>query len=398
MRLSILDRIISSHGFLSRGDCLTWETDLKRYEKEHLALQSAHYQEDAARYLRAVAVATGKAPQDLTKKDLAAFFAERDLAPASIKAIYAIIKAGARWLNEGETPRHFPKLKELARITPSDTLRVKRASELLTPDEFEALCAALSPRDETITRLIRSTGCRPGEILGLRRGDVTWTQEGGEEYCVLALPTTKKGQPRASIVFDRKAADKLREYMTIVAGDALFPAPRGEGSMDYRTYWRSLKRGAERAGIAKRGADGARIGKRVYGYLFRHAFASDEGARLPPAERDEQLGWSSPMYTRYTHLAVTQRLKTAARFAAGRPAPAPDAAKALEDRMVKMGERAEKIEALLKGILTRPRFRKALADEGIWNLEGEVKALGWGAYLEGDGDEEGGEGEAGKGE
>ncbi len=317
---------------------MAWETDLERYENDHLALQGRNYRRVAPMYLRAVGMATGKGPRELEREDLAAFFAGRGLAPASVQAVYAIIKAAARWLNGGETPPRFPKLEELATVKPSDTLRVKRPSELLTPGEFEALCAALSPRDEAITRLIRATGCRPGEVLGLRRGDVTWVKEGGQEFCVLAIVDAKGGENRAPIVFDRKAADKIREHMAAVAGDVLFPAPRGAGSLPYATYWVALRRGAERAGVAKR----------VYGYLFRHAFASDEGARLPPAERDEQLGWKTDMWRRYTHLAVGKRLKTAALFEAGRPAPEPEAARELEERMARLEERFEAALARLR--------------------------------------------------
>ncbi len=355
---------------------MTWETDLERYDKEHLALQGSYYRESASRYVRAVGMATGKGPRDLTKKDLAAFFAGRGLAPASVKAVYAIVKAAARWLNGGETPPKFPRLKELARIKPSDTLRVKRASELLTGDEFEALCAALSPRDEAITRLIRATGCRPGEVLGLRRGDVAWQRDAGQEFCVLAIVDAKGGENRAPIVFDRRAADKIREYMTQVSGDTLFPAPRGGGTLLYKTYWGSLTRGAARAGIAKR----------VYGYLMRHMFASDEGARLPPSERDEQLGWKSDQYRRYTHLAVGKRLKTAALFEAGRPAPEPDEARELEERLEKevaereaLGARLAELEEQLEAIDPSWVHRTALSQladeepaEGRREGEGEA--------------------------
>ncbi len=115
-----------------------------------------------------------------------------------------IVKACARWLNRGETPKHFPDLGDIATVTYEDTLRDKKPSGLLMDEEFEDLCGVLSKRDEVIVRLIRATGCRPSEVLNLERDGVVWEREDGQEVCMLSVTDSKTGEPWPPIVFDHR--------------------------------------------------------------------------------------------------------------------------------------------------------------------------------------------------
>ncbi|MEE9601295.1 MAG: hypothetical protein V3W22_06320 [Thermoplasmata archaeon] len=134
---------------------MSWNHELERYERKHLSKKGEHYRITAMSYLRRMGKHSNKSLKRLTLKDFESFLGPLDLSKLSIKAVHTIVKACARWLNGGETPKHFPDLGDIATVTYEDTLRVKKPSELLTDEEFEDLCGVLSKRDEVIVRLIR---------------------------------------------------------------------------------------------------------------------------------------------------------------------------------------------------------------------------------------------------
>ena len=192
---------------------------------------------------------------------------------------------------------------------------------------------------------------------------MTWETEEGQEVCLLSVVDAKTGSPRRPIVYHQKAAAMLRDYMMQTRGEFLFPSPRGDdGPLNAQTLWIALQRAKEEA----------KIEKRVYGYLFRHMFASKEGDELSQAERDEQLGWRTDMWRRYTHLATRKRVRTALKLGVGRPV--------IENTMVAdvlhlMDLHGEFLYAIMKYIPRTPEL-VALGDEIIEAGEKIIKAGG----------------------
>lgn len=202
------------------------------------------------------------------------------------------VKATLRWLNDGETPRSLRGLT-IGRSKP----RVKSKTELLTDRELERLLKALGPQKRAIVRLLRATGARPSEVLGLRREDVDLRQhDGNGEYAELAFRDTKNGETRSVPIVDAVAVQELKDFLEIGPKTGLlFPSPVRKGEpLQYQTLWRAMRRAGRKAGLAKR----------IYPYLLRHTRATELHAS-PQGVRDRLLGWRSPLQWRnYEHLAT----------------------------------------------------------------------------------------------
>ncbi|SDC44646.1 tyrosine-type recombinase/integrase [Nocardioides lianchengensis] len=115
----------------------------------------------------------------------------------------------------------------------------------LTHEEWEALYATFSPHYLPFLRFLVGTGCRWGEAVVLRRGDVDlgartikirralkWSGDGAR---VIGPPKTKKG--RRTIALPAEVVKDLRPLLDGKAGrDLVFTAPRG-GMIAHRTFW-----------------------------------------------------------------------------------------------------------------------------------------------------------------
>lgn len=230
---------------------------------------------------------------DLDQEAFSTWFAElreKGLREASIATMASHVKATLRWLNDGETPRSLKGLV-IGRSKP----RVKSKTELLTDRDLERLLKALGPQKRAIVRLLRATGARPSEVLGLRREDVDLRQhDGNGEYVELTFRHTKNGQVRSVPIVDPVAVQELKDYLEIgPQAGLLFPSPMRKGKpLLYQTLSKAMKTAARRVGLTKR----------IYPYLLRHTRATELHAS-PAGVRDRLMGWKSPLQWRnYEHL------------------------------------------------------------------------------------------------
>lgn len=151
-------------------------------------------------------------------------------------------------------------------------------------------------RDIALVESLRSTGCRVGEVVGLRRGDLDWVEQ--------SALVKGKGSKWRKVYFDPTAWQALTAYLharqdgEAVRELARLPVFCGHGNrsgkglspLTTRHVARTIQALAQKAGIAEAG---------VTPHYFRHVFATralDRTENLALVQ--DMLGHASPATTR----------------------------------------------------------------------------------------------------
>jgi len=151
-------------------------------------------------------------------------------------------------------------------------------------------------RDIAIVETLRSTGCRVGELIGMRRGDIDWLAR--------SALVKGKGSKYRKVYWDERAWRALRTYLQMrqdgedARGLSRLPVFCGHGNRSGRTpaplttrhVARIVQALAERAGIGEVG---------VSPHYFRHVFATralEQTENLALVQ--DMLGHASPATTR----------------------------------------------------------------------------------------------------
>jgi site-specific recombinase XerD len=167
-------------------------------------------------------------------------------------------------------------------------------------------------RDIAIVETLRSTGCRVGELVGMRRGDLDWIAH--------SALVKGKGTKYRKVYWDETAWRALKVYLQArqdggdARGLARLPVFCGHGNrsgstpspLTTRHVSRTIQSLAERAGIAEVG---------VTPHYFRHVFATRALERTDNlALVQDMLGHASPATTRvYARTNERQRQEGYAR-------------------------------------------------------------------------------------
>jgi len=157
----------------------------------------------------------------------------------------------------------------------------KTEPEILSLREISAIVENLpSFRDKLLVLLLYESGARIGEILNLRRGDVTFDEYGAK----LRL----KGKTGTRYIRVVKTARFLEAWVELNKSDRLF-------ELSNQRVCQILKEAAKKAGIKKR----------VHPHLFRHTRATHLAKYLTEPELKVYFGWSkdSRMPAIYVHLS-----------------------------------------------------------------------------------------------
>ena len=204
------------------------------------------------------------------------------------------LKRFFRWVRQyprGEDP---PETKWIKLKRPKGR---KLPEELVTQEEIKSLVevCAENIRDKAFIFTLYESGCRPGEILGLRRKHVVF-----DEYGTVLLVDGKTGPRRVRIV----AATPLLANWINEGHPFKDPESYLWINLEGPNYGKALKYHAARH-LVKRRSEQARINKRIYPYLFRHSRATELANILTEAQMNEHCGWvqGSRMPSVYVHLS-----------------------------------------------------------------------------------------------
>ncbi len=219
---------------------------------------------------------------------------KKGLADATMNTTAGQVKACLRWLNDGETPKSLRGLGNIGRRRS----RVEAEGDLLTDSEFQRLLRVMTPDKRVLFRLLRATGARPAEVLGLRQKDTQVLEHDGRMYAEVTFRNTKTGTHRTVPIGNPTIVRELRDHLETADPDRealLFPSPKGKGQpMVYGSLHSYLRKKAKAVGIPKR----------VYPYMFRHMRAT-ELLDAPRPIADRLMGWKGgTMWKNYTHLAT----------------------------------------------------------------------------------------------
>lgn len=201
------------------------------------------------------------------------------------------IKKFWKWMNKGTLPDMVKWIK-----TEIKHCQRKLPEELLTQEEVMALVkAADNPRDKAFVLVLFESGCRIGEMMGIRIKHV-----GFDQYGIKLLVHGKTGARRVRVIM---GCDYLRIWMEnhpkrmdpeAYLWVNLSTAFRGE-QLSYQVTRMRLREIAKKAGVKKK----------VNFHNFRHARATYLASKLTESQLCEVFGWtlSSRMPATYVHLS-----------------------------------------------------------------------------------------------
>ncbi len=202
------------------------------------------------------------------------------------------LKRFFRWLR-GAEDEYPPEVKWIR--TAIRNGRVKLPEEILTPQEVQALIAAApSARDKAFISCLYESGCRIGEILFLRIGQLQRHPHGFQ----ITVDGTMKGPRRILLIASAPhLADWLNRHPRFTDPQAPLWV-RDDKTARQIGYTRActiLRRTAERAGVKKA----------VNPHNFRHSRATHLAKHLTEAQMKEYFGWvqGSDMASTYVHLS-----------------------------------------------------------------------------------------------
>lgn len=182
--------------------------------------------------------------------------------PATVNRALASLRAYARWAAQHE----LVPAAVVAAAQAVDGLKLERKlPRLLTDAEFEALTClpeagtVLGARDLAFIRLLRFSGVRVSEAVGLSVEDVQFDAEGGQAMVF------GKGAKHRVVVFDADTAAALRHYLRLRGSPARGPLFTNHAGQRVTDRW-----------MREQLADyGERIGRPdLHPHLLRHAFAT----------------------------------------------------------------------------------------------------------------------------
>jgi site-specific recombinase XerD/ribosomal protein L40E len=246
--------------------------------------------------LRKVSRLLGKEFYRITKTDMITVVAaleKQDTAYDTKLSEKQCIKRFYKWLRNTEDD--YPPEVRWMKARRNNNHKIL-PEHLLTEDEVKKLAEVCqNQRDRALILVLYETGCRVGEILTLKLGDVQF-----DTYGAIMIVKGKTGPRRVRVIFSAKA---LSEWLNLHPAKldreaplwTSFESANSTRPLEYYAFRKMLSVTARRVGI----------GKRVNPHSFRHARASNLANVLTEAQMKEYLGWvgDSRMASTYVHLS-----------------------------------------------------------------------------------------------
>lgn len=208
--------------------------------------------------LRMFARRVYKPAQRITTDDLREYIAylgdERHLRDTTMQTHINVLRSFFQWLTDEDVIKKNPmrKIKSLK----IDRLRSRHP---LTAEQLELLRDGCQTyKERALLEFLVSTGCRLGEVVGLRVDQVDWQAR--------RVTVIGKGNKQREVYFSVRAKLMLQKYIASRrGGEALFASSRAPyAPMGPRSIQKALANLGKRIGATRR----------VHPHLMRHTFAS----------------------------------------------------------------------------------------------------------------------------
>lgn len=180
----------------------------------------------------------------------------RGLKPATVNRRMAAIRSWLRWCHERGEIESLPRW-------PKRAAEVQQSPKALTKQEQDRFLRAVeregSPRDMALIGLMLFAGLRVGEVVRLRIEDIEISERKGK-----VVVTSGKGMKRREIPLGLDARNMIKNWLSRVQGDWLFPGQSGH-HISARAVQQLIKKYAWQAHIDP--------GK-ITPHVLRHTFAT----------------------------------------------------------------------------------------------------------------------------
>ena len=221
------------------------------------------------------------------------------------------LKKFYRWLRAIEEAGVYPP--EVSWISTNVSIdRQELPHNLPTEEDVKKMIeAAEHPRDKALLACLYESGCRIGEIAGLRIGDVNF-----DEYGCTMVVNGKTGSRRVRLIFSapiigswlnaHPEKDNPKGPLWVVVGTTKnFAKDVGEGKEKYRWAWSYPLKYPAITSMIRRLAVKAGVTKKVNPHAWRHARATFLANKLTEQQLKHLFGWkqSSKMAATYVHLS-----------------------------------------------------------------------------------------------
>lgn len=266
-----ITRLLSSNEILSGQRDLLVAFDRESEKNDGLAIATRRSQ---LVRIHALAKAVPKNFLEMTRQDIETYIYGLDMKISSIDLSKIYIKKFFKWLYRSENCPDVVKWIKVAnhkkRTLPED---------ILTPANVKALIDATDNlRDRALLSVLYESGCRLGEIIGLKQKDVE-----PDQYGVIIRVTGKTGPRRLRLI--NSAPDLVMwlnnhphkgSTMPVFNSNKFPTKPLGESSHEAL-----VKKAAKKAGFENN----------VYPHLLRHSRATHLAKKMTDAELKKYFGW-----------------------------------------------------------------------------------------------------------
>ena len=176
------------------------------------------YLDSIGRYIEALGSADVTEADRTDIRNFQSQLLAKGVAANSVRLHISAIRAFSKYLRLAGLTQHDPTLLLTHRKLPS------RIPRVLTVAEIDRLVAASElPLERAVIEVMYSTGVRISELVSLRVEDITWSEPG-----VIRVHCGKGDKDRI-VLFGRKAAAAMREYLGGRETGFLFEAPARVG-------------------------------------------------------------------------------------------------------------------------------------------------------------------------
>jgi integrase/ribosomal protein L40E len=227
--------------------------------------------------------------KEMAKEDIENYIFSLEYASSTMDMHKIYIRKFFKWLYKS---RDFPEIVEWINL--QKNRKRKLPEDILTPGEIKMMIDAAGDnlRDRALVAALYESGCRLGEIAGIKLKDVT-----SDQYGIVIIVHGKTGDRRVRLI---DSVPDLIQWLNV--------HPNRGGDKPLFVHERNTEKQLEEKGIylvVKKLTKKAGIKKKVHPHLFRHTRSTHLAKDFTDSELKIMQGWTagSRMTEIYIHLS-----------------------------------------------------------------------------------------------